>query len=57
MALPASLDIPGEFILSVTEYGEHRIEFEASDREENETVVGQVSLWVVDPSAFADQGN
>lgn len=53
-ALPASLDIPAEFVLSITEYGEHRIEFEASDREANETVLGQVSLWVVRPSDFAD---
>ncbi|GAA1956005.1 hypothetical protein GCM10009798_14160 [Nocardioides panacihumi] len=58
--LPASLDVPGEFVLSVTEYGEHRIECEVSNRGSNEIVLDYVSIYVVETKAFltepADRG-
>jgi hypothetical protein len=53
-SLPASLDLPGEFVVSVSEYGEHRIEFEATDHASGQTVVQYVPIYVVATGELAE---
>lgn len=53
--LPAALDVPAEFALSLSEYGEHRIEFEVSDREANETLFVHVPLYVIEASKLGNE--